>query len=200
MKLNLGGIIPLSTNEWKEHVSVVVFFNGCSFKCNFCHNYDMINAINYVDTDIVKDKIRESLPFINSVCFSGGEPTMQAEALQELLSFSKYLGLNTMVETNGYYPEVLQKLVNLNLIDEVYIDIKTTKEEYQALTGKADAYERMLKTISISVPMVKRTTVFKNFTIPKCSDILQRGIVNFSPDKTLNEYSLEEFETLLNKI
>lgn len=197
MKLNLGGIIPLSSNEWKEHISTVIFFNGCPFRCSYCHNHQMIFAKNYVNTKIVKNSIKNSLPFINSVVFSGGEPTEQPEPLEDLLNYSKQLNLKTMIETNGYHPEILKDLIRKNLIDEVYIDIKTTKEEYLKLTGKDNAYEKMIESINVSVPVVKRTTIFKNFSIPKCSNILQRGLVKLSPDKTLDEYTLEEFERLI---
>lgn len=198
MKLNLGGIIPLSANEWKDHISTVVFFNGCNFKCSYCHNYRMLSAINWIDTDFVKDEIRNAYPFINSVCFSGGEPTEQSQVLEELLIFAKNLDLATAIETNGYNFAVIDDLYNKNLVDHLFIDIKTTKEEYAKLTGKEDAYDRLLKTLKVPIPHTKRTTIFKNIKIPKCSQVLQQGLLRLSPDKTLEEYTLEEFERLIH--
>jgi len=198
MKINLGGIIPLSANEWKDHVSFVVFFNGCPFNCSYCHNYQMISAINYVNVDIVKDSIKNSIPFINSVVFSGGEPTAQPEPLKELLKYAKFLNLKTMVETNGYYPEVLNDLCKKGLIDQLFIDIKTTEEDYAKLTGKSDSYEKLIETLRISIPHTKRTTVFKNIKIPRCANVIQQGLVRLSPDKTLIEYSLEEISKMKN--
>lgn len=200
MKINLGGIIPLSTNEWKDHISTVIFFNECPFSCSYCHNHWMISAKNYVDISEVKSGIQNSLPIINSVVFSGGEPTFQPEQLEELLRYSKSLSLETMVETNGYHPDVLKNLVKNNLVDEIYIDVKTTKEEYPKITGKSDSHEKMLESINISsVYIVKRTTVFKNFSKPKCTTTIQRGLKSLSNDKTLDEYTLEEFERLIHK-
>ena len=200
MKLNLGGIIPLSANEWKDHVSIVIFFNGCPFNCSYCHNYQMISAVNYVDINIVKDEITNAMPFVNSVVFSGGEPTMQPEALEELLVYSTELGLATMIETNGYYPEVLRDLCEKNLVDMLFVDIKTTHEDYDKFTGAPNSYENMIETLRVQIPHTKRTTVFKNIKIPRCSLIYQKGLVRLSPDKTVEEYSEEEFECLLNKI
>jgi len=198
MNINLGGIIPLSANEWKDHVSTIIFFNGCPFRCSYCHNHQMIFAENYVEINFVKDEIRKSLPFINSVCFSGGEPTMQPKQLKELLKFSKFLGLKTMVETNGYYPSILIDLYEEKLVDHLFIDIKTTEKNYEKITGKKDAYKNLLYTLKIQIPHTTRTTIFKNIQIPKCSQILQQGLLRLSPDKTLNEYTLEEFERLTN--
>lgn len=197
MKINLGGVISLSANEWKDHVSIVIFFNGCPFNCAYCHNSQMIDAINYVDIDIVKDEIRKSLPFVNSICFTGGEPTMNQKPLEEILKFAKSLNLSTLIETNGYFPEILKNLYEKRLVDELYIDIKTTKEEYPGVTKKSDAYDRLLETLKVPIPHTTRTTIFKNIKIPKCSTLLQRGLLRLSPDKTLEEYTLEEFERLI---
>ena len=199
MKVNLGGIIPLSANEWKDHISIVIFFNGCPFSCPYCHNKQMLSAINYVDVQEVKNAIKNSLPFINSVCFSGGEPTEQSESLEELLRYSKSWGLETMIETNGYYPAILQDLCNKNLVDMLFVDIKTTEEDYPKITGMPDSYERLIETLRVGIPHTKRTTVFKNIKIPRCSLVYQQGLVRLSPDKTMEEYSLEEFERLLHK-
>jgi anaerobic ribonucleoside-triphosphate reductase activating protein len=199
MKINLGGIIPLSANEWQDHVSIVIFFNGCPFKCNYCHNHQMISAQNYVDIQEVKNAIKNSIPFINSVVFSGGEPTEQPDPLENLLSYSKSLGLNTMIETNGYHPEVLKDLCEKNLVDMLFVDIKTTAEDYDKFTGAPNSYEKMIETLRIAVPHTKRTTVFKNIKIPRCSLIYQKGLVRLSPDKTVEEYTEEEFERLIHK-
>jgi len=197
MKLNLGGIIPLSSNEWKDHISTVIFFNGCPFNCPYCHNHKMLTDINYVTTKTVKNSIKNSLPFINSVVFSGGEPTNQSSQLEELLRFAKSLGLKTAIETNGYNFAVINDLYNKNLVDHLFIDIKTIKDNYEEITGKKDAYDRLLKTLKVPIPHTKRTTIFKNIKIPKCSTFLQRGLLQLSPDKNLEEYTLEEFERLI---
>ncbi len=199
MKINLGGVIPLSANEWKDHVSIVIFFNGCSFRCPYCHNHQMISAQNWVDIKEVKDAIVNSLPFINSVVFSGGEPTGQPEALEELLAFSKSYGLKTMVETNGFHPSVLKQLCAYNLVDMLFVDIKTTAEDYDKFTGAPNSYENMIETLRVGIPHTKRTTVFKNIKIPRCSLVYQKGLVRLSPDKTMEEYSEEEFERLIHK-
>jgi len=159
----------------------------------------MINAINYVDIKEVKDAIINSLPFINSVCFSGGEPTMQPEVLEELLAFSKSYGLETMIETNGSHPEVLKQLCAYNFVDMLFVDIKTTAEDYDNFTKAPHSYENMIETLRVGIPHTKRTTVFKNIKIPRCSLIYQKGLVILSPDKTMEEFTEEEFERLIHK-
>jgi pyruvate-formate lyase-activating enzyme len=159
----------------------------------------MISGVNFVDIETVKEAIRNSLPFIDSVCFSGGEPTMQPEPLENLLRFSHSLELETMVETNGYFPDVLIDLYEQNLVDHLFIDIKTTEENYTKITGKEDAYRNLLYSLKVQIPHTTRTTIFKNIKIPKCSQVLQQGLLRLSPDKSLEEYTLEEFERLIHK-
>jgi len=196
MKMNIGGIIPLSTNEWKGHISTVIFFNGCPFRCSYCHNYELIEQTSYIDEWDVYDEISKQTPFIDSVIVSGGEPTMQPEALENVLSFSKFMDLQTAIETNGYYPNVIEHLSIKHLIDLVFIDVKTTEKDYNILTGKNDAYEKLMTTLTIDVPFYKRTTVFKDFEIPKNAENFQRGLLDLSWKKDLHEYSEKEFEQL----
>jgi len=181
MKINLGGIIPLSTNEWKDHLSIVIFFNGCNFSCSYCHNQQMISAVNYIEIDYVKDEIRNSLSFIDSVVFTGGEPTLQSDPLEELLKFSKSLNLKTAIETNGYNFAILNNLYNKNLVDHLFIDIKTTEDNYEKITGKKDAYNNLKETIKVPIPHTLRTTVWKNIKSPKCSIFLSYLNVFSSP-------------------
>ena len=72
--------------------------------------------------------IRSSSPFISAVVFSGGEPTMQREGLSALAQFVKKLPLAVGIQTNGFFPDVLETLISQNLVDKIAIDYKTTWE------------------------------------------------------------------------
>ena len=137
MNVNLGGIIPLSTIDWHGHSSIVIFLNGCPFSCSYCHNYDLLKKLNPVDSEIIKKRILESKPFVSAVVFLGGEPLLQSEAVEELASFSKSQNLLVGVHTNGFYPEVLSSLLQKNLVDRFFIDIKAPFE--------ADFYETIIQ-------------------------------------------------------
>jgi pyruvate formate lyase activating enzyme len=74
--------------------------------------------------------IESSLKFISGVVFSGGEPTRQREALVELARFSKGIGLDVGIQTNGLYPETLDQLIEERLADKVALDFKSRFEGY----------------------------------------------------------------------
>jgi pyruvate-formate lyase-activating enzyme len=54
---------------------------------------------DYRDMEEIYEMIRGSKPYISGVAISGGEPTEQPEALQELLAFIKNEGLKSCVHT-----------------------------------------------------------------------------------------------------
>lgn len=77
-----------------------------------------------MNINAVVDEIKSSMPMFfdgGGVTFTGGEPTVQFEALKELLIRLKKLGINTALETNGSHiklPELFE------LVDWMIIDCK----------------------------------------------------------------------------
>ena len=49
------------------------------------------------------------LSIIDSVVLTGGEPLIQNEEVAEILKYCKSLELDVKLDTNGYYPERLEK-------------------------------------------------------------------------------------------
>jgi pyruvate formate lyase activating enzyme len=77
--------------------------------------------------------IKGSLLAISGVVFSGGEPTMQKEALIALAKAAKGMGLAVGVQTNGVFPETLDTLIREHLVDRVALDIKARWARYNNL-------------------------------------------------------------------
>ena len=201
INVNFGHIIPISTVDWHKKPVCMVFFNGCPFKCIWCQNYKLLDYNQHVDINIVMKKIDESMDFVSGVVFSGGEPTSQENVLDVLLRFVKRHDLLTGIQTNGYYPLVIRKLVDHNLIDKIFLDIKApiSEPKYKAITGIDDAHKKVVESFNIvnmsQVSSEIRTTVFRPF-IQDVFDIaaflesrnyrgtyvLQTGIPNNAPE------------------
>ena len=111
-------------------IRTVIFFQGCSLRCKFCHNPDTwaYNGGNeYTPDELVKKIERFKTYFVSSgggVTFSGGEPLRQPEFLLEVLKLCKAKGIHTCIDTAGYglggYDEIL-KYTDLVLFDVKHI-------------------------------------------------------------------------------
>ena len=96
-------------------VRFVLWVQGCTIHCPGCINPDLLPLVSH---HIVKvsDMARRiiSTPGIEGVTFTGGEPTLQADALAELCSQIKDKGL-TILCYSGYRLEELRSRNNSGL-------------------------------------------------------------------------------------
>ena len=88
-------------------IRFTIFTQGCPHHCEGCHNpqtHDFSGG-KLADTDELLDRIRSN-PLLDGVTFSGGEPFCQAEALAELGSRIRSLGLNIVTYTGYTFEEL----------------------------------------------------------------------------------------------
>ena len=128
---------------------LVVFLQGCQFRCLYCANPDTISGEGGKPTeeeDIVKMAVSQK-PFFGrrgGVTFSGGEPTVQAKALSPLFDRLHEEGINICLDTNGgiWNSDVEELLAKTNL---VLLDVKQINPaRHESLTGRSN--EQTLKT------------------------------------------------------
>ena len=97
---------------------------------------------------------------------SGGEPTLQSD-LPDFLKKVKQLGLAVKLDTNGTLPDVLERIIRDRLVDYIAMDIKTSLEKYDRVTGVSCPVESIKKSIRLirhsGVEFEFRTTVVKPF-------------------------------------
>lgn len=133
LKVNYGGFVPLSTVDWRGRAVCTVFFRGCPVRCSYCHNASILGGNDLHDIEEVIGLIASSRVLVSGVVFSGGEPTMQGEALLVLARAARGLGLKVGVHTNGVFPDTLEVLIQEGLLDYVALDIKARWERYDNL-------------------------------------------------------------------
>ena len=85
---------------------LVVFLQGCNFRCLYCANPDTIEAKGGTATDpeeIVRMAVSQKAFFgkKGGITFSGGEPTFQAKSLIPLFKRLKEKGIHICLDTNG---------------------------------------------------------------------------------------------------
>ena len=133
IKVNFGGFVPLSTVDWRGRSVCTVFFRGCPVRCVYCQNSSITSGNDERDVEEVIEMIRGSIFAISGVVFSGGEPTLQKEALLALSRRSKEMGLAVGVQTNGVYPDTLDALILGGIVDRIALDIKARWARYNNL-------------------------------------------------------------------
>ena len=173
-------------------IRTTVFLKGCPLKCLWCHNPEgrtpepetsirttRLDGITYqleeitgktmtraeVMDEILRDKVfyKESG---GGVTFSGGEPLMQPEFLQELLIACRSEGLHTAVDTCGHAEkqsmEAIAPLADLFLFDLKLID----EAEHRAYTGESNSLilDNFLYLMEITRPVTVRFPVVPGIT------------------------------------
>ena len=124
-------------------IRVVVFMQGCTLRCLYCHNPDTWtldgnkDELDFTPEEVVKKISRFRSYFEKSgggVTFSGGDPLKQPEFLKETLKLCKEAGIHTTLDTSGVgfgdYEEIL-KYTDLVLYDVKHL----TREGYKDMTG-----------------------------------------------------------------
>ena len=131
-------------------IRLVVFLQGCNFRCLYCANPDTIDAKGESKEtspeEILKMAVSQK-PFFGKkggITFSGGEPTFQARELIRLFRSLKEAGIHICVDTNGsIWNEDVKTL--LTLADLVLLDVKEfNNDRHRKLTARSN--EQTLKT------------------------------------------------------
>ncbi len=131
-------------------IRLVVFLQGCNFRCLYCANPDTIDSKGEsketMPEEILKMAVSQKPFFGNKggITFSGGEPTFQAKALIPLFKMLKEAGIHICVDTNGgIWNDDVKEL--LSLADLVLLDIKEfNPTRHKTLTERSN--EQTLRT------------------------------------------------------
>lgn len=143
--MEIAGYIKTSLIEWPGKIAAVIFVPGCNFRCPFCHNRDLVlrENLKLIEEGEVIEDLEKRKGWVEAVAVTGGEPTLQAD-LEDFLRKIKKEGFLVMLETNGSQPQVIGKLVGLNLVDFWAMDIKGELEDYQKFT-KTEGMEKKVR-------------------------------------------------------
>ena len=110
-------------------IRFVIFMQGCTLKCKYCHNRDTwdINEGTYISVGELFENILRYKPYIikaGGFTASGGEPLLQPYFLISLFQKLKDAGIHTAIDTSGMI-EITEPIKELlSLTDLVLLDIK----------------------------------------------------------------------------
>ena len=127
-------------------VRFVIFMQGCSMRCKYCHNPDTweIGGGEAVSADeLIKKALRYKAYWGDKggITVSGGEPLLQLDFLLELCEKAPGQGINIAIDTSGKpftksEPYISKFNALLNVSDLFLLDIKHIDDiEHKNLTG-----------------------------------------------------------------
>lgn len=160
----IGGFQKTSLSDFPGVISSIVFTRGCSLRCPYCHNPELVDPARYgaaVPWETVRRHLESRAGQIEGVVVTGGEPTVHAD-LPELLQELKSMGLKVKLDTNGTNPDMLRRVFDLALADYVAMDLKAPLDLYDRVAGVSadtEALEESLAAVrSCGLPYEIRTT------------------------------------------
>lgn len=200
--MKIGGLQKLTLIDFPGRISCTVFCLGCSFRCPFCYNPELVLPEKMEKQPQIAEKdffdfLEERKELLEGVCLGGGEPTVN-EDLPAFVKKIKKLGFLVKLDTNGSNPWMLKKLIDKNLVDYVAMDIKAPRGSYRKLTGRLIDIKDIEKSMDIlkqnKIDHEFRTTVIP--TLLEKEDILKIAqwlspakkyfLQNFRPEKTID--------------
>lgn len=138
--LKVHSIESFGTHEGPG-IRLVIFLQGCNFKCLYCHNPDSISAQGekLISVKTIINLLKEQAPYFSNgggLTVSGGEPGLQSKELIKLFKEVKENGFNVALDTNASIISDDFKKV-LDLSDLALIDLKhINNEQHLKLCGQ----------------------------------------------------------------
>ena len=187
MRLNISGLTPFTTIDFPSHLAAVVFLQGCSWRCSYCHNPHLLEVNKEGDDwEMLRRFLESRRGFLDGIVLSGGEPLLQS-GLADAIASIKEMGFKVALHTAGANPRRLEQ--HLPMLDWVGLDIKTSFANYSQITGiegSGDkARESLALVIESGIDYEVRTTVDPNFftrnTVLELAEVLAAaGVTHYA--------------------
>jgi pyruvate formate lyase activating enzyme len=165
----LAGLDKLSLIDFPTHLSCIVFTQGCSMRCPFCYNSQLIPFGKKTEqTSLEVDKFFQFLKTrvgkLTGVVITGGEPTVHSDLI-DFITQIQNLGFAVKLDTNGTNPARLEQILNTGLVDYVAMDIKQIMSKYTLASG----YKGSIENIKTSIDLIRNSGVdyeFRTTVVP----------------------------------
>lgn len=196
MKVYLAKVKDISLIDYPGYPCIVIWFQGCNFRCHYCYNYELWEMEKVIPTNIeeVIKRIAEVNKLIDACKITGGEPTIQSEALKYIGKKCKKMNLKFGIDTNGTNPKLIEELIENSIIDHIAIDLKAplNVNSYKRVvginvTGKEIeeikktiklAFEYELESVEIRIPIIRELNNDVNSIMKIRENLIDLGYLN----------------------
>jgi pyruvate formate lyase activating enzyme len=164
--MKIKGIQKLTLIDYPEKLACIIFLFECNFRCGFCHNPELVirEGVKDYSEEEVLNFLKEKKKYLEGVCITGGEPLLDLN--ESFLKKIKDMGYLIKLDTNGSFPEKLERIMNHGLVDFIAMDVKASKERYSEITNAQvdlQKIEQSIKLISEFSEYEFRTTIIEDF-------------------------------------
>lgn len=160
----VGGIEPFSMLDFQNKLCGILFYSGCQLRCPYCYNGHLADGrADVMVADEVKKFLNERVHKLDGIVFSGGECTVWGEKLIDDIYYTRNLGYEIKIDTNGAAPHLIQKMIDKKIIDYVALDFKCPEYKKELFMKSSKYYYNFKETFKIlnnsKIPFEVRTTV-----------------------------------------
>lgn len=117
---------------------------GCNLRCPYCYNTELVEARDaaiFVPIHEILAHLKKRANVLSGFVISGGEPLCQPDLVRRLILEARALGYKIKLDTNGMFPDRLQKLLDDSAArpDYIALDVKTSPARYKELQAGGNA-------------------------------------------------------------
>ncbi len=197
--LQVHSIETFGTHEGPG-IRLVVFLQGCNFRCLYCHNPDTRPAKGgkTMSSEEIIELLEKQKPYFKDnggLTVSGGEALLQKQGLIDLFTKAKKTGFNTALDSNGSIldndTKKLLAVTDLVLLDVKHIDpvwhMKVTSASNEPVLQFAKYLEEN------KIPMWLRYVLVPDYTNQK--EFLEKWGQHFQSYKSIKRVEILPFHT-----
>lgn len=178
-----------------EGIRFDVFFTGCPLRCAYCHNPDTWHkSDNDMTPRQVYEKARRYKPYFKNgggVTFSGGEPLLNADFINEIYPLLRDDGIGYCLDTSGSVPLTDSVKQAIDNADMVILDIKFhNPQDYKKYTG--GEFERFMEVGRYCSRQNKRLWL-RTVVVPGINDT-KEDIEKYA--RLVSDFKFEKYELL----
>jgi len=194
-KLPIGGFLKSSLIDYYGKISAVIFLQGCNMRCKYCHNqllvdpnlfHESLNAYSIIDY------LEKRKNLLDAVVITGGEACIHPQT-RDLCREIKAIGLEVKLDTNGCYPDRLEKLIDDNLVDYIAMDIKAklNLNSFRKVVGNTFSPSEMKNTLR-SINIIKKSGINHEFRTTLHKSIRLTDILEIAEELAPSHYYLQK--------
>ncbi len=185
--MNIAAIQKASFIDYPGKIASVLFCPFCNLRCPYCHNPELVFFKgDYIPESDIFSFLKKRKDKIEAVVITGGEPTMQ-EDLPDFIRQIKNMGLLVKLDTNGHFPNILEKVIDT--VDIIALDLKATCEKYKSFNGDCIKLNQTLNILKEFKGNLIRTTMYPPLTsaedLKKMEEFIPKSL---KYERQFNEY------------